>query len=296
MFISYFDADSIIMNEELPLEIFDTPEDYRNINWIAAKDWNGLNAGVFILRVCPWSVDLLTRVMTHKHYHPNEDYTFEEQSILSRLTERDERFKSASIYVPKTWINSYFYLNGDVIPGSLIAHFPHPDYKWHIYTWLRAVNDDLALLEGKPAPEHVKLEPPEEGSKPTKDRGNPPPVSGDGKPIYHIPVDKTVYPAQIKKFWEAKRRYDHAAKGFLRNIQRKADPIDFGMKYPETKVLATKFKEVYDEFKSLGPLLTDKPKELIDLIERAEQANAALITGLMEYFETHDNPPNLAGF
>lgn len=50
---SYFDSDSIIMNEEIPLEIFEPPSDFDHINWIAGKDWNGLNAGVFLLRVCP---------------------------------------------------------------------------------------------------------------------------------------------------------------------------------------------------------------------------------------------------
>ncbi|KAF1810388.1 hypothetical protein P152DRAFT_378212, partial [Eremomyces bilateralis CBS 781.70] len=164
----YFDVDSVVMNREIPLEIFDTPSDFHHINWMAGKDWNGLNAGVFLLRVCPWSLELLTRVMTHRHYHPTEDYTFEEQSILARLTETDDKFKEHSIYVPKSWINAYFYSLHEVKPGLLLSHFPHPDYKWHIYEWLKVIETD---------------------------------AEDNAKPIYNKPVHETDYPKEIKKFW-----------------------------------------------------------------------------------------------
>lgn len=235
---SYFDVDSVIMNREIPLEIFDTPSDYQHINWIAAKDWNGLNAGVFLLRVCPWSLDLLSRTMTHKHYHPKEDYTFEEQSILARLTEKDPDFKDQSVYVPKSWINAYFYSMHEVKPGLLLSHFPHPDYKWHIYEWLKVIEDDLAEKY---------------------------------KPTYNKPVHETDYPEEIKRFWNVKRRFDKAMKGFQRNIGRGADPIQFGLQYNETKKLAEDFRGKYDKLKNDGPYKTDDPKELDKMITEAEE-------------------------
>ena len=130
------------MNQEIPLEIFEPPSDFKHINWMAGKDYNGLNAGVFLLRVNTWSLNLLNRVMTYKHYHPNEEYVFEEQTILARLTENDDEFKKESIYVPKSWFNAYFYSLQEVKPGLLLSHFPHPDYKWHIYEWLRVLESD----------------------------------------------------------------------------------------------------------------------------------------------------------
>lgn len=232
------------MNREIPLEIFDTPSDFHHINWMAGKDWNGLNAGVFLLRVCPWSLDLLTRVMTHKHYHPTEDYTFEEQSILARLTENDEKFKDQSIYVPKSWFNAYFYSMNEVKPGLLLSHFPHPDYKWHIYEWLKVLESDF-------------------------DEKYP--------PVYNKPVHETDYPAEIKKFWNVKRRFDKAIKGFERNVARGADPIQFGMQHEETKKLAEDFREKLDKLKHEARSKTDSPDELDKMISEAEEVSRNLL-------------------
>lgn len=259
----YFDADSIIMNQEIPLEIFEPPSDFNHINWMAGKDYNGLNAGVFILRVNQWSLNLLTRVMTYKHYHPDEEYVFEEQTILARLTENDEQFMKESIYVPKAWLNAYFYSLQEVKPGLLLSHFPHPDYKWHIYEWLRVLESD-------------------------KDENY--------KPVYNIPVQQTSYPKEIKDFWNAKRRADKVLKGFERNVQRGADPIQFGMQHEETKGLAERFREKVDELKKAAAQKTDEFEALEKLVNESEDLNAQLIQSLMAYFETHDNPPPVAGF
>src|SRR6266480_759303 len=114
------------MNQEVPLEIFEPPPDFSDINWLAAKDSNGLNAGVFLLRVNQWSLNLLTRTMTYKHYHPGEDYRFDEQTILARLTENDDEFKGGSIYVPKKWFNAYFNIRQEVEEGLMLSHFADP--------------------------------------------------------------------------------------------------------------------------------------------------------------------------
>ena len=234
----YFDADSIIMNQEVPLEIFEPPSDFNHINWMAGKDYNGLNAGVFLLRVNQWSLNLLNRVMTYKHYHPDEEYVFEEQTILARLTENDEEFTQQSIYVPKAWFNAYFYSLQEVKPGLLLSHFPHPDYKWHIYEWLRVLESD-------------------------KDT--------QFKPVYNIPVQQTSYPKEIKEFWNAKRRADKVLKGFERNVQRGADPIQFGMQHEETKALAERFRDKVDELKKAADQKTDEYEQLESLVNESEE-------------------------
>jgi len=229
------------MNQEIPLEIFEPPSDYKQINWLAGKDYNGLNAGVFLLRVCPWSLNLLNRVMTYKHYHPTEDYTFEEQSILARLTEKDDAFKDQSVYVPKSWFNAYFYSLGEVKPGLLLSHFPHPDYKWHIYEWLKVLEAD-------------------------KDTAY--------KPVYNKPLQETDYPAEIKKFWNVKRRVEKALKGFERNVQRGADPIQFGMQHEETKGLAEQFREKFENLKQAARMKTDDPDALDRDVQETEEVGA----------------------
>jgi hypothetical protein len=232
------------MNQEIPLEIFEPPSDFKHINWMAGKDYNGLNAGVFLLRVNTWSLNLLTRTMTYKHYHPDEEYVFEEQTILARLTENDEEFKDQSIYVPKAWFNAYFYSLHEVKPGLLLSHFPHPDYKWHIYEWLRVLESD-------------------------KD--------ANFKPVYNLPVQETVYPKEIKDYWNAKRRADKAIKGFDRNVNRGADPIQFGMQHDETKALAEEFRDKYDELKKAAKHKTDEFENLDKLVQETEEVCVEII-------------------
>jgi len=237
---SWFDADSIIMNQLLPLEVFIPPGDFKHINWLAAKDFNGLNAGVFIIRVCPWTLDLLTRTMTYKHYHPDEDYTFEEQSILARLTEKDSDFKDQSTFVPKNWFNAYFYFLNEVKPGLLLSHFPHPDYKWHIYEWLRVLDAD-------------------------KDEAY--------KPVYNRPVQDTDYPEEIHNFWNVKRRAEKALKGFQRNVNRGADPIKFGLEHDETKDLAVEFRDKLQALKEAATYKVDDPKQLEKMVVETEEVS-----------------------
>jgi galactosyl transferase GMA12/MNN10 family len=235
----YFDADTIIMNKEIPMEIFEPPSDYDHINYIAARDWNGLNAGVLLLRVHPWTVDLLCRTMTYKHYHPEESYQFEEQTILARLTENDPEFHKEAIYMPRSWFNAYFYGMHEVRPGMLLSHFAHPDFKWHMYEWLNVAYEQ----------------------------------DGSENPVYQKKVDDTEYPEEIKQFWNVKRRADRVIKGFKRNIERNADPVEWGLQHEETKALADEFRQKFEDFKDAAFFSTDSPSDLERKINLAEEVS-----------------------
>jgi hypothetical protein len=228
------------MNQEIPLEIFEPPSDFKHINWMAAKDSNGLNAGVFILRVNTWSLNLLARTMTYKHEHPDEDYVFEEQTVLARLTENDEGFKDQSIYVPRAWFNAYFYSLPEAKPGLLLAHFPHQNYKWHMYEWLR-------ILESERDSDH--------------------------KLVYNIPLQETTYLQEVKLFWNTKRRAEKALNGFERNVNRGADPVQFGLQYEETKELAEQFRDALQVLKHAANYDTDNPQELDSIVQDAENVS-----------------------
>lgn len=223
------------MNQNIPLEIFEPPSDFSDIHWLAGKDQNGLNAGAFLLRVNQWSLNLLSRTMTYKLYHPKEDYTFEEQSVLARLTEGADEFKCGSIYVPRTWFNAYRH---EVKPGQLLCHFPAPENKWHISTWLR-------FLKSKPG--------------------------------YDRPLAETSYLEEIKKFWEVKRRVDKAIKGFDRNVNRGADPVLFGMQHDETRVLAEDFKSWFEKLRIGASQMTDDAKRLEEIIDKAEEVSPIIL-------------------
>lgn len=195
--IFYSDADTIIMNPEIPLEIFIPPSDFGHINWLAGRDWNGLNAGVLFLRVARWSLTLLVRAMTYQHHHPGEDYTFEEQSVLAKLTETDMEFRRECLYIPRKWFNAYYHHPINLEPGLLLAHFPHPDYKWHMYKWLRVEEDERGLV---------------------------------GERSYRLPLSKTIYPTAIREFWDAMRHARTVVQDFERirdeaGNQRVADRV-----------------------------------------------------------------------
>jgi hypothetical protein len=87
----WHDADLVLMNSQIPLEIFLPPEPkWAHINFIAANDVNSLNAGVFFLRVCEWSLHFVTAALAYKTYKPDVNLRYAEQTALLLLT-REER-------------------------------------------------------------------------------------------------------------------------------------------------------------------------------------------------------------
>jgi hypothetical protein len=227
------------MNQEIPLEIFEPPSDFKYINWIAAKDVNGLNAGVFFLRVTNWSLNLLTRTMTYKHEHPDEDFAFEEQTVLARLTESDEEFKGQSIYMPRTWFNAYFDRPHESKSGYFLAHFPG-NSKWHMYEWLRVLESERDV---------------------------------DMKPVYNVPLQNTPYLKDIESFWNTRRRAEKAIKGFDNNVNRGADPVRFGLQHDETRALAEQFRAALRILKSAVYRDTDNPGVLDHKVQDAENVS-----------------------
>ncbi|KFA81245.1 hypothetical protein S40288_09021 [Stachybotrys chartarum IBT 40288] len=51
-----------------------------HIQLLVTQDWNGLNNGVFFLRVGRWVVDLLSAILSYRYYKPDVDLPFTEQS------------------------------------------------------------------------------------------------------------------------------------------------------------------------------------------------------------------------
>ncbi|KAK0750599.1 hypothetical protein B0T18DRAFT_321234, partial [Schizothecium vesticola] len=235
----YFDADTIVMNPEIPLEIFEPPPDFAHIHFMVTRDHNGLNAGVFFIRVSEWSLRLLLRVLTHKHYHPEEKHRWEEQTVLAQLTETDEGFRYRSIYVPKAWFNPYFYNPREVKPGLFMSHFPSKHRKWHMYRWL-----DLAAA-------------PEQGAS--------------GSVRYRIPVSDTVYAKDIQRFWDLQRRVAKVLEGFDKDISRKADPIHFGLQYDDTATLATSYEKQLERLRKAARQKSDEMLVLERLINECQE-------------------------
>ncbi|THZ15867.1 hypothetical protein D6C91_06620 [Aureobasidium pullulans] len=100
----WFDRDTVILNPCIPLHIFLPPRD--DIHIVISNDWNGLNNGVFGLRVNEWSARLLSTTLGYRELRPDEELRFTEQSAMEKVLQ-DSRFKQGAAYYPQRWFNAY---------------------------------------------------------------------------------------------------------------------------------------------------------------------------------------------
>ena len=173
---SWFDADTIILNPQIPWTIFLPPTKYPNIHFIASKNWDGFNSGVFFLRVHEWSVKMLTDAQALPSLRPEITIKWADQSAMSESFSRPQ-FRDAVVFQPMHWYNE-FQLQQSMVrdspnihPGDMLIHFAGlmKDKRDFIGPWLDRV-ENLA------------------------DR-------------WSVPLENTSYLKDVKEYWDA---YGHA--------------------------------------------------------------------------------------
>ena len=108
----------------------------------SAEDHNGLNAGIFFVRVSSASLAFLDEILSHEHDFP--PLHFAEQAALSLLiTKYSMESTGAVVYYPQEWINSY---DSGValtqVNRAFVVHWPARDFKRKsMLPWLREVRD-----------------------------------------------------------------------------------------------------------------------------------------------------------
>lgn len=124
------------MNPNMRLETFLPPPHLANVHILLSRDWNGMNAGVFPIRVHPWSIELLSAAIGYPYTNPEKTLAWAEQTAMVKLLAEHEYFAQSAVYVPLRWFNAYMRspdgesLNTDsdeylqVHPGDLLVHFP----------------------------------------------------------------------------------------------------------------------------------------------------------------------------
>ncbi|KAK2741912.1 hypothetical protein FQN57_005471 [Myotisia sp. PD_48] len=128
----WFDADTVLMNPNLPLETFLPPSNLTHVHLVTSKDSNGLNHGGFFLHVHPWSITMLSAVIAYRTLKP-EAKIWNEQSAFVDIIKENEKLAESVVYCPLRWFNAYARSldNQDqglpkslqVHPGDLLVHF-----------------------------------------------------------------------------------------------------------------------------------------------------------------------------
>lgn len=145
----WVDADSIILNNEIPMEIFLPPSDMKDVHLVAAQDQNGLNTGIMFLHVHPWTIGFLTETMGYPLYLPEVDLgRSADQEGMRRILNKTtggpngQGYADGVVYLPRPWINTYEWdwaYEGK--KGDLLVHFPGlEERRWpHMAKWLDIV-------------------------------------------------------------------------------------------------------------------------------------------------------------
>lgn len=103
----WVDADTVILNPYVPIEIFLPPplSEFEEVYLLYSNDWNGLNNGVFLVKVNQWAVKLFTAIVAYRHYKPPRAASFprpeRDGQCHERATVRAERRASAAALVQR---------------------------------------------------------------------------------------------------------------------------------------------------------------------------------------------------
>ncbi|KAJ7288513.1 hypothetical protein C8J57DRAFT_1494808 [Mycena rebaudengoi] len=119
----WFDADTIIANPTTPLEVFLPPntKELESIHFIITSNMDGINDGVFAIRVHRWSVELMSAVVAYPTYFPQNVTAsrFGEQSALEWLLKSpDSPIQEVNSHwadAPARWFNALPF-NNPVVP------------------------------------------------------------------------------------------------------------------------------------------------------------------------------------
>ena len=110
------------MNPAIPWSLFLPPPEVPDIHVLGTQDENGFNAGMLILRIDPWTVNMLTQVLALKHLDSTADLPFYDQSAIENICKRPDN-KHHFLYHPRHWWNRYFFTEDGREPGEFLLHF-----------------------------------------------------------------------------------------------------------------------------------------------------------------------------
>jgi len=117
---SWVDCDVIITNPNIKLETFLPPMEKNDLHLIISSDNNGINAGIFFLRVHPWSLSYMNRSVSYAFTHQASFIYYSDQTSMNNvLFESNGSENEHFAIVPQKWFNMYV---AETTPGYLLIH------------------------------------------------------------------------------------------------------------------------------------------------------------------------------
>jgi lipopolysaccharide biosynthesis glycosyltransferase len=176
------------------LSHFLPPSEFNDANVLVTNDANGLNNGVFFIRVSAWAIEVMSANVAYRTFNPQEQLTFQDQSALDHIFHM-EKFRDQVVYCPQRWFNAYQsgFLNesieaNQVRRGDLVVHFAGVGNK------IERMNYWCDIAE-----KHL--------------------------PDWEVEIIHTSYVEEIDEFWSQKRGKDTAEKQELRKTQQIANSL-----------------------------------------------------------------------
>ena len=191
----WVDADTIILNPYIPIETFLPPPgtEFDDIHLMYSNDWNGLNNGVFPIRVNQWAANLFAAIVSYRHYKPEDPLVFRDQSAMAALMQEPE-FAPHVVQAPQRWFNAYQGEHNETLQpfqirrGDLLVHFAGvPAREERMQYWLERAEQHLDDWE--------------------------------------VPVKSTSYPQEAKDFWNEQKDLRKNQKESLAEARTKAGKL-----------------------------------------------------------------------
>lgn len=187
----WYDADTLILNPNIQWELFLPPAAFANINFMATKNVDGVNAGLFFFRVDEWSVEFLSDTYSLGRLRPEIDISGNiEQNSMKYLLSQDQ-VKKHIIYQPQSWYNGF---HGDgradteINEGDMLVHFAGINHDDEEGRKNELMSEWFAKIEKEPEK-------------------------------WQVPLEKTKYPKAIEAFWKTYEK----SKGILDSVHVRPD-------------------------------------------------------------------------
>ncbi|KAG8527917.1 uncharacterized protein KY384_006833 [Bacidia gigantensis] len=236
----WYDADTLLLNPQVPWTLFLPPTTaidapHAHIHLLITKDRVGFNSGVFLMRVSPWSLKVLSMTIAYPYLLPT-NYTNigdSDQTIFGKVLDRPENMMHR-IYQPRGWWNAYDayeYPEEVVRKGVLNLHFPGGDYNrlTRMASWFRKMEEGVLGLE--------------------------------------VPLEETGYVGEVEAYWE---RVGNAT-----TVLKRASALVKRFLRAENRDLPESVREMKVAYKSLKEVIYDRAQDeelIVGATQRMERA------------------------